>query len=641
VIDFDNLTSYERIISEIPDLQTAYRVKTRKGYHIYFSYDKRLKSCSDAFMLRGVDIRNDGGCIIAPPSSYTCKGETYHYEEIEGEIRPMPAALLAYVKPSVWDTSHSAPETALESALETASRGANIVATSTMAVAATTSSFASLVSLLSPERADPYEDWSRVGFGIKNVLGMEGLDLFLSFSRQSPKFTAKDCIHFYHNVKMRASDKKITEKTFHFWAKKDSPERYAQLYPKPSDPYLRYKEEFEETHFYLEKANTVIRVERSGELTHFSLDHARIALNQMKLQEGEKTKDFIEKWIKDANRRTIRHFVRKMPEDCAEDEYSLFRGFAYQRMEVTPTAEQRTQAVALFHDLLRSICGDEEPIFEHVQKLMAHMIQRPLEKTNVLVAFASPVEGTGKDTVMGIIEKIIGKSHVAHYTDTEVFWEKHDTNREGAIFVYLEEACAHLNKSKDGQLKALVTSSEIHINRKGQKSYTVPNLCNLWMTTNEPEPFKVGEYNRRGLLITPSARGIMRDWPAVYEVIHKEWFLRSIGEHFEEIDLDGFHTTLFPMTSVKKEMMELAKTSEKLFFEQWKTAREVSGTELFHAYRDYCVMNDLPHAQNAISFGKKIIILNDTCYTRRISEGKNVYQPMNGLTPEEIMVIKK
>jgi hypothetical protein len=621
VIDFDNLTSYERMISEIPDLQTAYRVKTRKGYHIYFSYDKRLKSCADAFILRGVDIRNDGGCIIAPPSSYTCKGETYYYEEIEGEIIPIPTALLAYVKPSVWDTSHSVPETSL-------------VVTSTAVVATTTSSFASLVSLLSPERAGPYEDWSRVGFGIKNVLGMEGLDLFLSFSQQSPKFTAKDCIHFYHNVKRRASDKKITEKTFHFWAKRDNPEGYAKLYPKPADPYLAHKEQFEETHFYMEKSNTVVRIEKSGELSHFGLEHAKIALNQLKLQEGEKTKDFIEKWIKDANRRTIRHFVAKMPEDCAEDEYSLFRGFAYQHIEALPTAEQRTKAVALFHDLLRSICGDEEPVFEHVLKLMAHMIQRPLTKTNVLVAFASPVEGTGKDTVMGIIERIIGRSHVAHYTDTEVFWEKHDTNREGAIFVYLEEACAHLNKSKDGQLKALVTSSEINMNRKGQKSYTVPNLCNLWMTTNEPEPFKVGEYNRRGFLITPSARGTMRDWSVVYQVIHKEWFLRSIGEHLEEVDLERWITTAYPITEVKKEMMALAKSSEKEFFEQWKTHEELTGTQLFHAYRDYCVTNDLPHAQNAISFGKRIIILKDKHYIRRIYEGKNVYQPMGGLTPE-------
>lgn len=616
VVDFDYLPTYERLIQEIPEIKSAYHVKTRKGYHVYFQYHEQLISSADCLTLRGVDIRNDGGCIIAPPSSYSCKGETYRYEELGGDIFPIPEALLALVKAEKWKRT------------EVDDEKENLpVTTTTPAVDA--DKFAQLVGLLHPRRADGYEEWSKVGFGIKNVLGDDGIHLFVTFSQQSPKFSAKDCIDYYKGIKAKKTG--ITIGSFHFWAKEDNPEGYALLFPPSAFGYEGQKKVFEENHFYLEGENAIVREEPSGELTHFGLDHARVALNQLKYKDKEDICSVVGRFISDSTRRTIRRFVAKMPADCAGDEMSLFRGFAYERMEVVPTVTQRTAAVELFHDLLRAICGDEEVVFVHVQKLMAHMIQRPLIKTGVMVAFASALEGTGKDTVMGILQRIIGQTHVAHYTDTEAFWEKHDTKREGAVFVYLEEACSQLNKKKDGQLKALVTSDWLHINRKGLKGYDVPNLGNMWMTTNEPEPFKVGESNRRGMLITPSGRNLKRDWDAVYDVVHREWFLVAIGEHLAEMDIGGWKPREFPMTEVKKEMMALAKSSEKEFFEQWKSTEWIKASDVFTAYQSFCQENNLPHAMNTISFCKRIVADINVTYQRRMLHGQNVYAPLGCL----------
>lgn len=614
VVDFDYLPTYERLVQEIPEIKSAYHVKTRKGYHVYFQYHEQLISSADCLTLRGVDIRNDGGCIIAPPSSYSCKGETYRYEELGGDIGPIPEALLALVKAEKWKRTEADDEKDME----------NVPVTTTPTV--DVEKFAQLVGLLHPRRADGYEEWSKVGFGIKNIVGDDGINLFVQFSQQSPKFSAKDCVDYYKGIKPKRTGIKMG--TFHFWAKEDNPEGYALLYPPSTNGYLAQKKVFEENHFYLEGENAIVREEASGELTHFTLDHARIALNQLKYRKDDEDYTVVGAFILDSSRRTIRRFVAKMPADCAEDEMSLFRGFAYERMEAVPTVTQRAEAVALFQDLLRAICGDEEVVFAHVQKLMAHMIQRPLIKTGVMVAFASALEGTGKDTVMGILQRIIGQQHVAHYTDTEAFWEKHDTQREGAVFVYLEEACSNLNKKKDGQLKALVTSDWIHINRKGLKGYNVPNLGNMWMTTNEPEPFKVGETNRRGMLITPSGRNLKRDWDATYDIIHREWFLVAIGEYLEGMDLVGWKPREFPMTEVKKEMMALAKSSEKEFFDQWKSTKWTEASDLFKEYEAYCTDNKLPHALNTVSFCKRIICLRGEGYQRKMLDGKNRYAPI-------------
>lgn len=402
------------------------------------------------------------------------------------------------------------------------------------------------------------------------------------------------------------------------------------------ETYAQLKKVFEANHFYFEPANTIVRINDDGGFSHFALDHAKIALNALKLETSKGTIPFINKWIPDSNRRTIRRFVAKMPDYCLYDEMSLFKGFAYQKINVEPTEEQRSSSIDLFQNLVHAISGDEEIVYDYVLKSMARMIQQPLIKSGVLVAFTTPVEGTGKDTVMLILKWLIGEDHTAHYTDTDTFWEKHDTGREGAIFVYLEEACSQLNKAKDGQLKALVTSDKINLNPKNMKPYSVPNLGNMWMTTNEPEPFKVGEHNRRGMLITPSARLLHADWSSIYEQIHSSIFLKSIGEYLESINLIGFNPTKIPETAVKREMKALAKSSEKVFFEQWTLPQEegkevewITATDLFKQYRSYCSDNELPHALNTISFCKRIINLIDVAFKRRMIDGTNRYAPLS------------
>lgn len=85
VVDIDagnnGLESWAQICNEnnIPD---TYTVKTGGGgYHLYFKYQAGIKTGTN-LLGQGIDIRNDGGYIIAPPSLHK-SGNRY---EIEGEI---------------------------------------------------------------------------------------------------------------------------------------------------------------------------------------------------------------------------------------------------------------------------------------------------------------------------------------------------------------------------------------------------------------------------------------------------------------------------------------------------------------------------------------------------------------------------
>jgi len=75
VIDFD--TKDNELIMELATVAPTYTVETKKGFHLYYQYkdDPILKQGTNRFS-DGVDIRNDGGVIFAPPTpNYQRRGE--------------------------------------------------------------------------------------------------------------------------------------------------------------------------------------------------------------------------------------------------------------------------------------------------------------------------------------------------------------------------------------------------------------------------------------------------------------------------------------------------------------------------------------------------------------------------------------
>ena len=111
VLDFDTLYSYKAFCKNVPDFESYFTVKTKKGYHVYCLYNPELKSCNNVLkkLIHVIDIRNDpvitkcgfvlGHCVLCPPSSYsTLNGECYSYEFLGGTIKPVPEYLFECLK---------------------------------------------------------------------------------------------------------------------------------------------------------------------------------------------------------------------------------------------------------------------------------------------------------------------------------------------------------------------------------------------------------------------------------------------------------------------------------------------------------------------------------------------------------------
>ena len=83
----DTLHELERIHGKLPE--TATSVTWSKGQHLFFLYDRPISNTQGT--LKGIDVRGDGGYIVAPGSFYKGKdGEGHYVWEVEHHIDDMP-----------------------------------------------------------------------------------------------------------------------------------------------------------------------------------------------------------------------------------------------------------------------------------------------------------------------------------------------------------------------------------------------------------------------------------------------------------------------------------------------------------------------------------------------------------------------
>ena len=226
VVDIDRMSSHRKLLEAIPELASVRTVKTRKGFHLFFTYDPRLKSTTDCFTVPKIDIRNDRGCVLAPPTTYSYEGTVYGYEDMGGVVGPIPEALYEFIMPRAFKDDDPVAIAAYAADMAE-SPGSAVETMDEEEKAVVMGQVQHLVSLLSPERARPYSSWSETGFAIHHELGMEGLELFLEFSSKAGKaYDRVGCISFYRKLRRRLGSS-LTMGSLCYWAKQDSPVEYA------------------------------------------------------------------------------------------------------------------------------------------------------------------------------------------------------------------------------------------------------------------------------------------------------------------------------------------------------------------------------------------------------------------------------
>ena len=92
VIDVDDLNLLPELKEYLPEIKETTRVRTRRGYHYYFSLNGEQVKSTNSLFGRRLELRSNGNYVVAPPS--IIKAHRYVYEVPLSEMLPVPRLLI-------------------------------------------------------------------------------------------------------------------------------------------------------------------------------------------------------------------------------------------------------------------------------------------------------------------------------------------------------------------------------------------------------------------------------------------------------------------------------------------------------------------------------------------------------------------
>jgi P4 family phage/plasmid primase-like protien len=252
VIDIDNIYHWEMFLREHnhkePDTVSA--ISGSGGKHLYFKYSEdfeEIKSNSKCFGNEyDIDIRTNGGCIIAPPTKYYNKNVGKEVEYIweksifDHEIKSIPLwikKLLLNKKQNDknMEMTEKKNKIAQQNKLEEnikklqSTNGEIEINEEDNELDFSADEIETLINMLSENRWEDYNDWVNIGMCLFNI-NKHYLNAWIRWSKKSDKYADGDCEKKWKSFKKTKEGLKIG--SLLLWAKKDSPLKYEMFIKK-------------------------------------------------------------------------------------------------------------------------------------------------------------------------------------------------------------------------------------------------------------------------------------------------------------------------------------------------------------------------------------------------------------------------
>lgn len=203
VLDFDNILEYDRICEKYPLLKSVRTIQTKKGYHLYFKYNKSLPTTTDYFKdYKGIDIRNDDGIVFAPPTTYILQdGSISGYYDLGGNLIDVPDFILNM-------KVRGDDKKTIEKAIVSHSKN-----TLKLPTESEQEKLYCIGKYAEEGRLDKYiygswDDWRNIGFIIHNTSkSIDGLKLFHKISRMNAdKYDEHTTNQFWYTIKEKTKN---------------------------------------------------------------------------------------------------------------------------------------------------------------------------------------------------------------------------------------------------------------------------------------------------------------------------------------------------------------------------------------------------------------------------------------------------
>ncbi|MCV2423393.1 DUF5906 domain-containing protein [Paucibacter sp. DJ4R-1] len=257
--------------------------------------------------------------------------------------------------------------------------------------------------------------------------------------------------------------------------------------------------------------------------------------------------------------------------------------------------------------VLRYLCGEDngDEVYWWLLRWLAYPLQNPGAKMASAIIMHGP-QGTGKSTFFQTYAKIFGD--YATVLNQRGLEDKFNSDwTDSKLFLLAEEVVTRQEMWHiKNELKELVTGEWVRVNTKQVAAYRQRNQLNLVFLSNEGMPLPIDNDDRRHLVVwTPPQRE-----QEFYDIVNAEidaGGVPALYRYLLELDLADFHPKKRPPhTQAKAELIQVSKTSELRFVDEW-LGRELPlplcpcvALDLYDAYVAWCKFNGekFPRASN-------------------------------------------
>jgi hypothetical protein len=348
----------------------------------------------------------------------------------------------------------------------------------------------------------------------------------------------------------------------------------------------------------------------------------------------------IKVWLTDQNIRVYDYAqVIPPPKVCPKNVFNLWSPFKYQHQPIDPTdADYHSEFVELFKRHLHIMCNNEQLITNYVLHWIAHAFQCPAVKPECAITLVGS-QGTGKSTVISVIEKLMGGSKVLQTATPERdVWGNFNSGMASAYFVVLTEfGRASYGTSGESQFKKLVTDHAdggFIVNVKGKDQFTINSYHRVWADSNKLDQINTDGDDRRNKIIRVSdeLKGNKAYFNTFYEMMQQPNALRSLFWFLYTLSFSEWDARDTIKTEFHEVIVEATRNPIHIFIEHLATTYhtvpiiERTPTELLADFRRWRELSGYTFGEktNAASLIKQIKLSQcfpDEYMTSRKSNG--------------------
>lgn len=417
------------------------------GMHVFFKYNSALKTCIDA-LGKGVDIRNDGGYVVAPPSAHK-SGRFYEWINWGEKIDDVPAVLSRFAK-----KKKNQPRRAQKFTIDEARRMLEFV------------------------DGTSRESWRNVGviLGREFNRSDEAWELYVEWAERDCKEKGRNhdkiMREAFYEVSAQSADKQLTMATIIAEANENGYVREQEGRLKVDD-FIFFAPD--STYIYL-RNGSVWTTDKAVDAA-IGEKAASAAVRKNNLCTGKICEPSL-------NTNFIRNKINRDGELCdslGDAVYNIYRPPTLQWEKGYNLDAVENYFIAHLKNLFRAD-GDVDQFLDY----MAHRVQKPWEKPRFALVLGGG-QGTGKDSAVEWCIPAIGSHNVASISPKDLSGVFNDFATKALVRINEAANLQDTNKWEFNEmLKVLIAGSPdvCTINPKYGKQFQHKMFCGVIITTN-------------------------------------------------------------------------------------------------------------------------------------------------------------